>query len=79
VRLRVTAPDLPRPWRVPGGLVAAVGVVAFPVLFCIGAMATAGWVNTIAGATAAVTGPLAYRLLGRRAVPAGEAGHQRAG
>jgi amino acid transporter len=72
VRLRVTAPDMPRPWRVPGGRLVAVGVVAFPVLFCLGAMATAGWMNTIAGGAAAITGPLAYRLLGRRAVLAGE-------
>jgi amino acid transporter len=74
VRLRVTAPDMVRPWRVWGGLYVAIGVVAFPVLFCLGAMATAGWMNTIAGVTAAITGPLAYRLLGRRAVLAREAG-----
>ena len=66
VRLRVTAADMPRPWRVPGGHFIAVSVVAFPVLFCVVAMATAGWMNTIAGVTAAITGPLAYRLLGRR-------------
>jgi amino acid transporter len=72
VRLRVTAPDMPRPWRVPGGLLVAVGLVAFPVLFCLGAMATAGWMNTIAGGAAALTGPLAYRLLGRRALLVGE-------
>jgi len=65
VRLRVTAADMPRPWRVPGGLPIAVSVVTFPALFCLGAMATAGWMNTIAGVAAAITGPLAYRLLGR--------------
>ena len=66
VRLRVAAPEMPRPWRVPGGLAAAVVVVVFPALFCVGAMATAGWTNTIAGVAAALTGPLAYRALGRR-------------
>jgi len=66
VRLRVIAPGMPRPWRVPGGLAVGVGVVVFPVLFCVGAMATAGWTNTIAGIAAALTGPLAYRVLGRR-------------
>jgi hypothetical protein len=35
-------------------------------------MATAGWTNTMAGAVAALTGPLAYRALGRRALVAGE-------
>src|SRR2546426_11745876 len=63
VRLRIAAPEMPRPWRVPGGLAAAVVVVVFPALFCVGAMATAGWTNTIAGVAAALTGPLAYRAL----------------
>ena len=72
VRLRVVAPEMPRPWRVPGGLAVAVAVVACPVLFCLGAMATAGFTNTIAGVAAAVTGPLVYRVLCRRAVLAGE-------
>ena len=72
VRLRVAAPDLPRPWRVPGGLTVAVGVAVFPALFCVGAMATAGLANTIAGAAAALTGPLAYRVLGRRTMLAAE-------
>ena len=72
VRLRVAAPEMPRPWRVPGGLAVAVAVVACPVLFCLGAMATAGFTNTIAGVVAAITGPLVYRVLGRRAVLAGE-------
>src|SRR5437867_2997295 len=74
VRLRVTAPDMPRPWRVPGGFAGALGVAVFPLLFCVGAMATAGRLNTIAGVGAALTGPLAYRLLGRRARLAGEGG-----
>ncbi len=72
VWLRVTAPEMPRPWRVPGGFAGAIGVAVFPLLFCIGAIATAGWTNTIAGAAAALTGPLAYRVLGRRALAAGE-------
>jgi len=72
VWLRVTAPEMPRPWRVPGGFAGAIGVAVFPLLFCIGAIATAGWTNTIAGAAAALTGPLASRVLGRRALAAGE-------
>jgi amino acid transporter len=72
VRLRVAAPAMPRPWRVPGGLAGAFVVVGFPALFCAGAMATAGWTNTIAGVAAALTGPLAYRVLGRRAMLAEE-------
>jgi hypothetical protein len=61
-----------RPWRVPGGLAVAVGVVVCPTLFCLGAMATAGFANTLAGVAAALTGPLVYRVLGRRTMLAGE-------
>jgi amino acid transporter len=66
VWLRLIAAEMPRPWRVPGGFAGAAVVVTFPALFCLGAMATAGWTNTIAGVAAALTGPLAHRLLGRR-------------
>ena len=59
VWLRVAEPDLPRPWRVPGGLVGAVAVVVFPSFFMLGAIATAGWLNTLAGVVAALTGPVA--------------------
>jgi amino acid transporter len=72
VRLRLVAPEMDRPWRVPGGLAVAVGVVACPTLFCLGAMATAGFANTLAGVVAALTGPLVYRVLGRRTMLAGE-------
>src|SRR5207245_1351000 len=68
VRLRVSAPAMPRPWRLPGGLGGAIIVVVFPALFCVGAMATAGWTNTIAGVAAALTGPLAHRGLRRRPI-----------
>ncbi len=66
VWLRVVAPDLPRPWRVPGGFTGVWIVVVFPTLFIVGALATAGWRNTIAGTLAAVSGPIAYALLARR-------------
>src|SRR5881409_149649 len=72
VRLRATEPAMNRPWRVPGGPAGAAVVVVCPALFALGAMATAGWGNTIAGAGAALTGPLAYRLLGGRATLARE-------
>jgi amino acid transporter len=64
--LRRCAPELTRPWRVPGGRAGAVVVVVCPSLFALGAMATAGWLNTVVGVAAALTGPLAYRALARR-------------
>jgi amino acid transporter len=73
LRLRRTEPAMARPWRVPGGATGAVLVVACPALFALGAMATAGLLNTIAGVAAALTGPVAYRLFARRATLAGEA------
>jgi amino acid transporter len=63
--LRVTAPLLPRPWRVPGGRVGALAVTVSPTLFALGAMATAGWGNTLAGVAAALSGPLVWWLARR--------------
>jgi len=73
LRLRRVEPAMRRPWRVPGGRAGAILVVAFPALFALGAMATAGLLNTVAGVAAALTGPLAYRALARRATLATEA------
>jgi amino acid transporter len=63
--LRATAPRLPRPWRVPGGHVGALAVTVPPALFALGAMATAGWANTLAGVAAALSGPLVWWLARR--------------
>jgi amino acid transporter len=60
VRLRVSEPAMARPWRVPGGLGVAVAVAAVPAALSLLAMATAGWLNTLAGVAAALTGPAAY-------------------
>jgi amino acid transporter len=60
VWLRVYEPALPRPWRVPGGMATAVVVGAIPAVLSLLAMATAGWLNTLAGVVAALTGPVAY-------------------
>ena len=64
--LRVVEPDLPRPWRVPGGFAGATLVIVFPALFTLGAVATAGWRNTLAGVVGALSGPLAWAVLARR-------------
>jgi amino acid transporter len=69
--LRLAAPDLPRPWRVPGGAPGAVAAVALPAACCLLAMATAGWLDTAAGVLAALSGLVAYRLL-RRPAGAGD-------
>jgi amino acid transporter len=69
VWLRVREPALPRPWRVPGGLAAASAVALIPALLSLLAMATAGWLNTLAGVVAALTGPAAYVWLARAARP----------
>jgi len=66
VWLRVREPALPRPWRVPGGLVTAFAVALVPALLSLLAMATAGWLDTAAGVAAALTGPAAYVWLARR-------------
>jgi amino acid transporter len=60
--LRARAPELPRPWRVPGGRGGALAVAVPPALFALGAMATAGVGNTLAGVAAALSGPLVWWL-----------------
>ena len=60
--LRARASDLPRPYRVPGGWTGAVVVTVPPSLFALGAMALAGWGNTLAGVLAALSGPAAWRV-----------------
>lgn len=66
LRLRTIAPDMPRPWRVPGGMRVAGLVAASPAAFALVAMLTAGWFNTAAGITAALTGPLVWAFMRRR-------------
>ena len=63
VRLRVSEPGMPRPWRVPGGMGGVLVVAVPPALCALVAMATAGWDNTVAGVVAALTGPLAWVLV----------------
>lgn len=62
VWLRRRAPEMPRPWRVPGGFAVALVVAALPSAFAVLAMATAGWLDTLAGAAAALSGLPAYWL-----------------
>lgn len=71
VWLRLAEPELPRPWRVPGGIPGAIAITVPPTLFAVLAMGTAGWLNTIVGIGAALTGPLAYLVLARQALPRG--------
>ena len=63
VWLRVREPGLARPWRVPGGMTTALLVAGVPAALSLLAMATAGWLNTLAGVVAALTGPAAYALV----------------
>ena len=69
VWLRVREPELTRPWRVPGGLGTAAVVAGVPAALSLLAMATAGWLNTLAGVVAALTGPAAWALLAHRGSP----------
>ena len=62
VRLR-GEPGMARPWRVPGGLGSTLVVAGVPAALSLLAMATAGWLNTLAGLTAALTGPVVYAAM----------------
>jgi amino acid transporter len=63
VTLRVREPGMARPWRVPGGFGTALVVAGVPAGLSLLAMATAGWLNTLAGVAAALTGPAVYAAL----------------
>jgi amino acid transporter len=63
VSLRVSAPAMPRPWRVPGGLAGACAIATPPAALAVLAMATAGWGNTLAGVVAALTGPAVWAVV----------------
>jgi amino acid transporter len=65
VWLRLAEPDMPRAWRVPGGLGVAFLTAALPAAFALLAMATAGWRNTLAGAGAALTGLAVWAVMRR--------------
>ena len=71
VVLRVRAPQMARPWRVPGGFATALMVAVVPAALSLLAMATAGWLNTLAGVAAALTGPAVYAAvrMARRGCP----------
>src|SRR5262249_53033011 len=71
VRLRVVAPEMPRPWRGPGGPAVAGAAVAGPRPFCLGAVATPGVTDTIAGGGGAAPRPPGYPLPRPRAGPGG--------
>lgn len=66
VALRLREPGLPRPWRVGGGAAGMWLTAGLPSGVSLLAMATAGWINTVAGAAAVLTGPLAYACWQRR-------------
>jgi amino acid transporter len=66
VWLRVAAPEMPRPWRVPGGTLGMLAATLPPASCALLAMATAGWANTLAGVVAALTGPAVFTLAVRR-------------
>lgn len=65
--LRLTEPSLARPWRVGGGVAGMWATAVLPSAVCLLAMATAGWMNTVVGIAAALTGPAAYALWRERA------------
>ena len=60
VWLRVREPEMARPWRVCGGLPTALVVAGVPAMLALLALATASWLNTMAGLIAALTGPAVY-------------------
>ncbi|HEU4401428.1 MAG TPA: APC family permease [Candidatus Polarisedimenticolia bacterium] len=77
VRLRRSRPDLPRPYRIPGGRAGLLGVCLPALTLCVLTIAWGGKEKAVAGTIALISGPVVYlacRLLLRRgAAPIGAA------
>ncbi len=71
IALRLREPALPRPFRVGGGAAGFWLTAVLPSLAALLAMATAGWLNTMAGLAAALTGPAAWIWYRARSARAG--------
>jgi amino acid transporter len=59
-RLRSLHPDVPRPYRIPGGRAGLWAVVIVPTLVAVAACVAADFTEVRAGLAAASTGPVAY-------------------
>ncbi len=68
-RLRKTAPDLPRPFRVPGGNLGLAAVVFVPLILFSWALLNSPWQALIWGPSSLALGPLAFVLFGRHVKP----------
>ncbi len=71
VALRLRERDLSRPFRVGGGAAGFWLTAVLPSAAALLAMATAGWLNTMAGLAAALTGPAAWIWYRARSAPVG--------
>src|SRR6202008_2263270 len=73
-KLRRSAPELKRAFKIPGGRVGLVYVVSAPVLMAIVALLGGDRFATIGGAIAMILGPVVYALLRRRPSASGRMG-----
>src|SRR5262249_25608623 len=71
VALRLRDRELSRPFRMGGGLTGFWLTALLPSAAALLAMATAGWLNTMAGLAAALTGPAAWLWRRARSARAG--------
>eukprot|EP00241_Pyramimonas_parkeae_P002912 CAMPEP_0114259038 /NCGR_PEP_ID=MMETSP0058-20121206/19665_1 /TAXON_ID=36894 /ORGANISM="Pyramimonas parkeae, CCMP726" /LENGTH=518 /DNA_ID=CAMNT_0001374029 /DNA_START=233 /DNA_END=1789 /DNA_ORIENTATION=- len=62
VRLRIIAPDLNRPFRIPLGTAGIVAILLFPVAFIIVIMCMASLRTIVVSGTVVVCGPVLYYL-----------------
>jgi amino acid transporter len=62
-KLRRTRPEMPRAFRIPGGRLGLIYVVAAPVVMSLVALLGSDRYAAIGGATALVVGPVVYRVV----------------
>lgn len=60
IALRIKEPELPRPFKIPGGTVFLIIITIAPILICVTAFFTNGVSYLIGGAAGLLSGPLTY-------------------
>ena len=65
ITLRIKEPDLPRPFKIWGGVKTLIAITVVPIIICFVTLFTNGSSYLIGGSIGLLTGPLAYLLFKR--------------
>lgn len=66
IALRIKEPELPRPFKIPGGVGFLITITIAPIIICVTAFFTNGVSYLIGGAAGLLSGPLTYILFKKK-------------